>query len=120
MNKTKGKIEQKNLFVYGTLQHGQSRHNVLEGLKYEKARLLKHKKVSPVSLGFPFIVIDEESSVQGEVYYGIDEDLLRTLDLIEGEGSLYHRIGVEVITENGEKVQAYTYYPSDILLNKYM
>jgi gamma-glutamylcyclotransferase (GGCT)/AIG2-like uncharacterized protein YtfP len=110
----------KNLFVYGTLQHGQSRHHVLEDLKYEKAILPKYKKISPPSLGFPFIIYDETSEVEGEIYYDIDLDLLRTLDLIEGEGSLYHRIVVEVITKDGGKVQAYTYYPSDILLSKYM
>lgn len=109
----------KNLFVYGTLQHGQSRHYVLEDLKYEKATLPNHKKVSPPSLGFPFIVFDETYKVEGEVYYDIDEDLIKTLDLIEGEGSLYHRIIIEVLTEDGTKVQAYTYYPSDILIKKF-
>lgn len=116
----KNQRECKNLFVYGTLQHGQSRHHVLEDLEYEKAILPKHKKISPPSLGFPFIIFNEASKVEGEVYYDIDRDLLKTLDLIEGEGSLYHRIIVEVLTENKGKVQAYTYYPSDILLNKYM
>ena len=112
--------ERKNVFVYGTLQHGQSRNYVLENLEYEKATLPKHRKISPPSLGFPFLIFDEVSEVKGEVYYNIDSELLKTLDLIEGEGSLYHRIIVEVLTMKGEKVQAYTYYPSDLLVNKYL
>jgi gamma-glutamylcyclotransferase (GGCT)/AIG2-like uncharacterized protein YtfP len=112
--------QSKNLFVYGTLQHGQSRHHVRENLKYDNATLPNHKKISPSSLGFPFIVFDEAYKVEGEIYYDIDEELIKTLDLIEGEGSLYHRIIVEVFTEDGSKVQAYTYYPSDILINKFI
>jgi gamma-glutamylcyclotransferase (GGCT)/AIG2-like uncharacterized protein YtfP len=112
--------ERKNVFVYGTLQHGQSRDYVLENLEYEKATLPKHRKISPPSLGFPFIIFDEDCEVKGEVYYNIDSELLKTLDLIEGEGSLYHRIIVEVLTIKGEKLQAYTYYPSDLLVNKYL
>lgn len=117
MNKDVG---MKNIFVYGTLQHGQSRNYVIENLEYEKATLPKHRKVSPPSLEFPFIIFDEDCEVKGEVYYNIDSELIETLDLIEGEGSLYHRITVEVLTIKGEKVQAYTYYPSDILVNKYL
>lgn len=112
--------QSKHLFVYGTLQYGQSRHHILEGLRYEKATLPKHKRVSPPSLGFPFIVFNEASKVEGEVYYDIDEELIKTLDLIEGEGSLYHRIIVEVLTEDGTKIQAYTYYPSEILIKKFI
>lgn len=112
--------ERKNVFVYGTLEHGQSRNYIIENLEYEKATLPKHRKISPPSLGFPFIIFDKDCEVKGEVYYNIDSELLKTLDLIEGEGSLYHRIIVEVLTIKGEKVQAYTYYPSDLLVNKYL
>ena len=116
----KNQIESKNLFVYGTLQQGQSRHYILENLKFEKAILPKHRRVSPPSLGFPFIIFDESSEVKGEVYYNVNDELLKTLDLIEGVGTLYHRNIVEVITQKGEKIQAYIYYPSDILVKKYM
>ncbi|MFW9825239.1 MAG: gamma-glutamylcyclotransferase family protein [Candidatus Thorarchaeota archaeon] len=109
-----------NLFVYGTLQHGQSRNYILRGLKYEKAFLRKHKKVTPPSLGFPFIIRDESSNVEGEIYYGVGIALIKQLDLIEGEGELYHRIIVEVELESNEQVEAFTYYPSEILIKKFL
>ena len=39
-----------NLFVYGTLQAGQSRNYILKGLKYKKATLFNYRKVQPPSL----------------------------------------------------------------------
>jgi len=109
----------KNMFVYGTLRHDKSRGHVLGALEYTEATLPNHKKVSPPTLGFPFIVQDESSEVQGEVYYNVSNDLIRQIDMIEGEGSLYHRIVVEVETEDGKHVKAYTYYPSERLIESY-
>jgi gamma-glutamylcyclotransferase (GGCT)/AIG2-like uncharacterized protein YtfP len=107
------------LFVYGTLQHGQSRNYILRGLKYEKATLLNYRKLEPQSLGFPFIIKDDDSSVKGEVYYGVGESLINQIDMIEGEGKLYHRILVVVNLEDGNETEAYTYYPSKMLIKNY-
>lgn len=108
------------LFVYGTLQHGQSRNIILKGFRYEKATLFNYRKVIPSSLGFPFIVRDDSSNVEGEVYYSIDESLIAEIDKIEGEGELYYRIIVKVTLINGKEVEAYTYYPSEILVKNYL
>jgi gamma-glutamylcyclotransferase (GGCT)/AIG2-like uncharacterized protein YtfP len=108
------------LFVYGTLQHGQNRNYVLKGLKFEKAILPNFKKLEPPSLGFPFIIKDNKSSVKGEVYYGVSRSLINHLDMIEGEGRLYHRIVVRIKIKNGNEIDAYTYYPSEILIKNYM
>jgi gamma-glutamylcyclotransferase (GGCT)/AIG2-like uncharacterized protein YtfP len=107
------------MFVYGTLQHDKSRGNVLQSLEYKKAVLPNHRKVSPRTLGFPFIVRDDSSEVHGEVYFGIGNDLIRQIDRIEGEGNLYNRIVVKVRTEDGDQVKAYTYYPSERLIKSY-
>ncbi len=107
------------VFVYGTLQHGQSRNYVLKGLKYDKAILSNHRKLEPPSLGFPFIIKDNKSTVKGEVYYGVSRSLFNHLDMIEGEGRLYHRILVNVKLEDGNEIRAYTYYPSEILIKNY-
>lgn len=108
------------LFVYGTLQYGQSRHSILQHLNFEKAMLPGHKKVSPSTLGFPFVVRDENSQVNGEVYYGLDSELFHSLDIIEGEGSLYHRILVRVITQRGKEIESFVYYPDKELINRYL
>jgi gamma-glutamylcyclotransferase (GGCT)/AIG2-like uncharacterized protein YtfP len=108
-----------NLFVYGTLQHGQSRNYLLRGFKYEKATLLNYRKVIPPSLGFPFIIRDDSSNVKGEVYYDLDHFLISQIDIIEGEGELYNRILVKVVLDNGKEVDAFTYYPSEILIKKF-
>lgn len=108
------------LFVYGTLQHGQSRNYILRGLKFEKAALLNYKKLEPPSLGFPFIIKAENSNVKGEVYYGVRQFLINQIDMIEGEGNLYHRIIIKIYLEDGREIEAYTYYPSKMLIKNYM
>ena len=107
------------LFVYGTLQYGQSRNYILKGLMFKKATLFNYRKVIPPSLGFPFIVRDNSSSVKGEVYYDLDQFLIQHIDMIEGEGELYHRIQVKVVLADGKETDAFTYYPSKILINKF-
>jgi len=107
------------LFVYGTLQHGQSRNYILRGLKYEKATLINYRKVTSPSLGFPFIIRDDSSNVRGEVYYDVEQSLINQIDMIEGEGELYHRILVKVKLDNEKELEAFTYYPSEALIKNY-
>ena len=109
-----------NLFVYGTLQHGQSRNYILKGIKYEKATLLNYRKVEPILLGFPFIIKDNKSNVKGEIYYDVGQSVINQIDMIEGEGKLYHRILVKVKLKKGREIEAYTYYPSKILIKNYI
>ena len=87
-----------NLFVYGTLQYGESRNYLLKGLSFEKAIIIGYCKIFLQELGFPIILEDEKSYVNGEVYFGVSESLLNMLDVVEGEGSLYHRIVANVKT----------------------
>ena len=108
-----------NLFVYGTLQHGQSRNDILKGYQYLKAKLRDHTKIRPPNLGFPFIIKKKGQVVHGEVYFKISAKTLREIDIIEAEGSLYHRILVEVNAEDGVLYPAYTYYPSRKLIDNY-
>jgi len=114
------KLKSKNLFVYGTLQHGLSRNYILRGLKYEKATLSNYRMVTPRSLGFPFIIRDDSSNVRGEVYFDLENSLINQIDIIEGEGELYHRILVNVGLDSGIKLEAFTYYPSEILIKNYI
>jgi gamma-glutamylcyclotransferase (GGCT)/AIG2-like uncharacterized protein YtfP len=108
------------LFTYGTLQSGYSRNCLLRGLEFKKAVLTKYRKVTPLELGFPFIVQDKESDVIGELYFQLTQAHWTQIDLIEGEGSLYHRILVEVKTiPEGTQFTTFTYYPSEGLIEQY-
>ena len=107
------------LFTYGTLQSGYSRNYLLQGLEFKEAVLLGYRKISPPELGFPFIIQDQESTVSGEIYFRLTQAHWIQIDLIEGEGSLYHRILVEVKTiPEGLEYQTFTYYPSIGLINQ--
>ncbi len=108
------------LFTYGTLQSGKSRNYVLKELEFKKAILPGYRKVAPPELGFPFITQDKESNVTGEIYFQLTQVHWSQIDLIEGEGSLYHRILVEVeIIPKSRNLIAYTYYPSEDLIERY-
>ncbi len=108
------------LFTYGTLQSGYSRNYLLHGLEFKKAILPGYRKVAPPELGFPFIIQDKESNVTGEIYFQLTRAHWSEIDLIEGEGSLYHRILVKVETiPEGMKFASFTYYPSKGLIEKY-
>jgi gamma-glutamylcyclotransferase (GGCT)/AIG2-like uncharacterized protein YtfP len=108
------------LFTYGTLRSGYSRNYLLQGLEFKKAILSGYRKVAPLELGFPFIVKDQKSSVTGELYFQLTQAHWTQIDLIEGEGSLYHRSLVEVKTiPEGMKFSAFTYYPSRGLIEQY-
>lgn len=105
--------------MYGTLQHGQSRNHILKGLSYERATLKDYEKREPPSLSYPYIVRIEGENVEGEVYLDVPDSLLERIDIIEGEGDLYHRIVINVITTNGEKLDAFVYYPSERLQDSF-
>ncbi|MFX1505939.1 MAG: gamma-glutamylcyclotransferase [Promethearchaeota archaeon] len=108
------------LFTYGTLQSGYSRNYLMKGLDFNKAVLSGYRKISPPELGFPFIIQDQESAVSGEIYFRLTQAHWTQIDLIEGEGSLYHRILVEVKTiPEGNQFSAFTYYPSRGLIDQY-
>lgn len=108
------------LFTYGTLQSGYSRNYLLNGLEFKKAILPRYRKVAPPELGFPFIIQDKESNVTGEIYFQLTQSHWTQIDLVEGEGSLYHRILVEVKTiSEGISYTSSTYYPSKGLIEQY-
>lgn len=104
-----------NLFVYGTLMKGQCRNYILKGLTFEPAVLNGYEKQEPPSLGFPLIIQKNGAVVKGEIYFDIPNSLFREIDIIEGEGELYHRIIVNVVTMRGKEIETFVYYPSNSL-----
>lgn len=95
------------VFVYGTLMRGHGNHSYY----LTQSEFLGTGEITDYAMyevsSFPGIVPESGEVVKGEVYR-IDQDTLRRLDQLEGEGSLYLRRNVEVLL-NGKLVQAWTY-----------
>lgn len=95
------------VFVYGTLMkgHGNHRYYLSESQFLGKGEITGYALYAVSS--FPGIIQEVEEKVKGEVYQ-VDQDTLKRLDCLEGEGSLYLRKQVDVLVE-GQRVQAWTY-----------
>lgn len=95
------------VFVYGTLmKNGYNHQYYLKGQKYMGQAILSGYAL--YNLGsYPGIIADETEQVLGELYE-IDLKILRRLDILEGNGSLYIRQPVRVRIQD-EKVDAEVY-----------
>ncbi len=113
-----GKVHLNKVFVYGTLMKNFWNHKrYLEGrinrITQGKTRgLLYH-----LPEGYPALLEGNEI-VQGEVIEPVDDDLLRSLDMLEGyaEGrsnNLYVRDVKDILTEDGEKTTCWVYIYAD-------
>lgn len=93
------------LFVYGTLQQGQSNHHQIQTYKrYLGTAVILHKKL--LELGsYPGLVEERQRLVLGELYE-VDNDLLPILDRFEG--SQYQRKS-ETVYQNYRAFDAYYY-----------
>ena len=95
-------MECNKLFVYGTLKRGNSNHYLLTNLSkfigdgVTKKEYAFYKTYS----GLPFILKQNPfTNVKGEVYE-IDEFVLESLDVLEGNPTLYKREIIEVKVNN--------------------
>jgi gamma-glutamylcyclotransferase (GGCT)/AIG2-like uncharacterized protein YtfP len=95
------------VFVYGTLMRGQINHSYyLSKSKFLGAAELPDYAMYAVN-SFPGIVTASSEKVKGEIY-SVNEETLRKLDCLEGEGSLYIRKIVD-LQLNNETVQGFVY-----------
>jgi gamma-glutamylaminecyclotransferase len=93
-DKTKNDPNLPRVFVYGSLKAGQPNNRALAGATY-LGRCYLEGPYKMVSLGhFPGVietgVAEDRNRILGEVYE-VTEDVLHTLDLIEGHPSFYNR-----------------------------
>lgn len=95
------------LFVYGSLMNGQSNHDyyLTESNFIGNATLDGYEIYD---LGFYPGIIEGSEKVYGEVY-DINELTLKSIDRLEGEGSLYIRKLVKVLLDNGNFIDAWCY-----------
>ena len=95
------------VFVYGTLLTGESNHD-----HYLKDEWLEGKAVisgyDMYDLGAYPGIVEGKGRVKGELYR-VGKEVLKNLDRLEGEGSLYIRRSELVTKENGEAIAAFVY-----------
>ena len=104
------------VFTYGTLMNRRSNHAYLAKERFVGNATLKGYKmfdyVNLTTLSSMFPVIfksdNEDDVVYGEVYQ-CQDDMMRYLDKLESEGSLYKRTNVVVDVDNGRKYSVCVY-----------
>lgn len=89
--------------VYGTLRKGYGNHHFLRNAKFEGEAWIDGFSLHQAFGTIPGIQPDEESRVKVELYSDYD---LEAIDMLEGNGSLYHRTEVEI---DGEPCWTYVY-----------
>ncbi|PID71532.1 MAG: hypothetical protein CSB34_07005 [Desulfobulbus propionicus] len=96
------------LFCYGTLQSPLVMKAVT-GKAYEgqEATLNNWARYRVQSTEYPGIKLEDDCSVCGKVYWGIDEEDMEKLDAFEGDK--YDRIKVSVSFIDGTTTEAWTY-----------
>jgi gamma-glutamylcyclotransferase (GGCT)/AIG2-like uncharacterized protein YtfP len=104
------------VFVYGTLKKGHGNHRLLAQSKF-LGRCVLHGKHRLVSLGgFPGLVAtpndEADRPVSGEVYQ-VTEEVLQSLDFLEGHPRFYERQKLSTPYKN-----AWAYYLPESYLSK--
>ena len=112
-------MEQKHLvFVYGTLRTGHSNHHLMKdaqsyGIGSSEARYAMY-----LISGYPYVTSSETRyPIVGELY-SVDDDTLKTLDMMEGHPRFYERKETTVIV-GGERHIAWMYFrdPQGVLMH---
>lgn len=99
-------VELIKVFVYGTLMKNRWNHCYLDGQTFLGEAKLNNFEMYNVA-SFPGIVRKENEYVIGEIYE-VDQDTLKILDRLEGEGSMYKRT-LEKVFINDRAEEAYAY-----------
>jgi gamma-glutamylcyclotransferase (GGCT)/AIG2-like uncharacterized protein YtfP len=104
-----------NLFVYGTLTD-KARFYELTGKSFVSfPAILKDFRKLNSDRGYPYIVPEKGAVVEGLLIRNVDRRSMQKLDEYEGEGNLYHRKKVRVISA-GDEIRCETYVGNPTLL----
>lgn len=106
------------VFVYGTLKEGLANHHWMHGAKFiDDATTAKKWAMIDGGFGFPYLLRENEEgfNVKGEVYE-VDDDILTTLDILEGTPTHYVCVPLEVNIAGGTKT-VYTYQKTTVTIH---
>lgn len=96
------------LFCYGTLQSPLVMKAVTgRSFSGQEASLPHWARYRVRNSEYPGIIRQEDSSVSGKVYWGLDEEAIEKLDAFEGDR--YERVLVQVTMADGSVEEAYAY-----------
>jgi len=99
------------VFVYGSLKRGFGNHSLLEHAKYlgNTETVNCAYKMHPLFGSFPAVTActNDGYSIIGELYE-VDEQTLQSLDMLEGNGSMYTRYLTQVY-DGPQVVEAWMY-----------
>lgn len=92
------------IFVYGSLRKHGGLHGAVKNTNY-LGKFNTRPEYNLYSLGaFPALVKNGKTSIVGELYE-VNEEVLRTLDMIEGHPDFYCRTPITL--DNGESCEVY-------------
>jgi gamma-glutamylcyclotransferase (GGCT)/AIG2-like uncharacterized protein YtfP len=96
------------VFTYGSLMFSEIWQRVVRGHYLSAtATLVDHARYALADDTYPGMVAQPQASVEGVLYYDVDEQDIAALDVFEG--SEYRRENVNVVIESGDTVIACTY-----------
>lgn len=98
-----------NLFAYGTLMN-KTYLKAVCGKSFEsKEGVIYHYKRYATESGYPYIVPEENSQVEGILYFGIDSESMGKIDKYEAEGTIYNREKLKVQVKDGQEIESFVY-----------
>lgn len=97
------------VFVYGTLKQGLSNHFFLREARF-LGRAQTAERYALYEDEIPIVTRSQAvSPIQGEVYE-VSEKTLHHLDVLEQHPAFYRREQVEVVLEDGARLEAWLYF----------
>ncbi len=96
------------LFVYGTLTDKPRLYKIAGKSFPTSPACLKDFKKLASRFGYPYIIPEKGSVVEGLLIRNIDEQSLERIDRYEDEGRLYYRKEIQVVSA-GEEIRCETY-----------
>lgn len=97
-----------NLFVYGALMYDEVWNRIVSGeFRKTNAELSGYRRLAVKDEDYPGLV-KSSGTVEGYIWFGIDDENLKKLDVFEGE--YYERISAFAVDNTGNKIEVDIYY----------